>query len=115
MRMMLSISVLAMLFTTCLQAQESGKSSDATTLQGCLQYNHRHYVLTDSSGTAHQLAGSLSKLKPHVGHEVEVTGSEAVHTRSTTQEGAASSAHMTPVFTVTAVKHIADSCTAASH
>ena len=106
MRKLLTLSLLA-LFAISLQAQDAGTK----TIQGCLQYTKRHYVLTDSSGTAHQLSGYANKLKDHVGHEVAITGTEGVHTTGMTQDGMASSAHQTPVFKVQSIKHIADTCT----
>ncbi len=113
MRATLVMAMLVSLFAVCLQAQQADNKSNMKTVQGCLKYNHRHYVLTESNGTEHQLAGSRGTLKPHVGHEVEVTGTEGVHTTGTTQEGAASSAHMAPTLQVSSIKHIADTCTAA--
>jgi hypothetical protein len=115
MRATMVLMVLAFGITVFGQAQQGSKTASPTTVQGCLQYNHRHYVLTDSSGTSHELYGKSSMLKPHVGHEVEVTGTEDVHTTGTTQEGAASSAHMAPILRVTSVKHLADSCSTAAH
>ena len=112
MKAALVMMIVLLSFASFLQAQDAANSN--TTIQGCLQYNHRHYVLMDTAGKSHQLSGSLSKLKPHIGHEVELTGTEAVHTTGTTQDGAASSAHMTPVFQVSSIKHIADTCTAGS-
>ncbi|HUI85412.1 MAG TPA: hypothetical protein VL240_14395 [Candidatus Binatia bacterium] len=112
MRKVLVLSLLVALFAICLQAQESSKS---VTIQGCLQYTMHHYVLTDSSGTQHRLTGYATKLKPHVGHEVEITGTEGTHTESTTQQGAASTAKQVPDIKVSGMKHIADTCQAASH
>ncbi len=99
------------MFAVCLQAQGAGQTSGTTTIKGCLQYTSHHYYLTDSSGTKHMLTGYANKLKAHVGHEIEVTGTEGVHTTGTTQEGAASTAHQAPDFKVASVKHIADTCT----
>jgi hypothetical protein len=95
-----------------LQAQDAGKASSATTLQGCLQYTKGHYFLTDGGGTAHQLSGEANKLKGHVGHTVELMGKPGIRTVDTTIQGAASSAAEQPVFKVTGVKHVADSCKA---
>ena len=103
---------LVILIGVALEAQDSGKSSNATTLKGCLQHVKRHYVLTDTTGREHQLSGYANKLKDHVGHEVEVTGTEGTHTVNTSQDGMASSAHEVPVFHVTGLKHIADTCKA---
>ncbi len=88
-------------------AQDAGM----TTVQGCLQYTKHHYVLTDSSGKEHQLSGYANRLKAHVGHEISVTGTEAMHSESSTVEGSASTTHQIPVFKVSSMKHIADTCT----
>lgn len=100
-----------------LQAQEAPKSdaskmSGPTTLQGCLTYAHGKFSLTDSSGTKHPLRGKVDNLKPHVGHEIEVTGMPSTRTKSTTVQGSASSATVISVFQVESFKHVADTCTA---
>lgn len=106
MRKVLTLALLV-LGAICMQAQDSGSK----TIQGCLQYTKHHYFLTDSSGTQHQLSGYANKLKDHVGHEVEITGTEGVHTTGTTTDGMASSAHQAPVLKVESIKHIAETCT----
>ena len=83
-----------------------------TTMQGCLKYAHGHFHLTDAQGTKHPLKGDIDMLKPHIGHEVELTGKPSVKTTSTTMEGSASTATLHPVFAVESVKHIADKCPA---
>ena len=54
------------IFALCLQAQSSssssGKNSDLTTLQGCLSTYLDHYLLTEITGTTHQLEGAAGKL-----------------------------------------------------
>jgi ABC-type transport system involved in cytochrome c biogenesis ATPase subunit len=102
-----------------LQAQDAGqtagKTSGLTTIQGCLQYTNGHYRLTEDNGTTHQLQSEANKLTHHVGHEVELTGKETVRTVDTTIQGAASSVKEQPVFKVSSVKHVADTCTSAGH
>lgn len=110
MRKTLILTLAVMVFAICLQAQDSGKNSNTTTITGCLSYAQQHYVLTDSSGTAHRLSGHANRLKPHVGHEVEITGKEGTHTVGLTEQGVASSAAEIPVFVVSTVKHVADTC-----
>ena len=112
MRKTLMLTLMVAGFAVCSFAQDAGKTADMTTIQGCLQYTKRHYVLTDSSGKEHQLSGYANKLKAHVGHEVEVTGAEGTQSHSTTMPGAASSTHDVPVFKVSSLKHIADTCKA---
>jgi hypothetical protein len=112
-RKTLMLTLVVVSFAVCSFAQDAGKTADMTTIQGCLQYTRHHYVLTDSSGKEHQLSGYANKLKAHVGHEIEVTGTEGTQSHSTTMQGAASSTHEVPVFKVSSLKHIADTCKAA--
>jgi hypothetical protein len=106
MRKFLTLSLLA-LFAISMQAQDAGTK----TIQGCLQFARHHYFLTDSSGAQHQLSGEANKLKAHIGHEVEITGTEGVKTVNTTTDGSASSTKELAVFKVQSIKHIADTCT----
>jgi len=111
---MRKIILLSLVVLTCIavQAQMADNSSGATTLKGCLQYTKHHYYLTDAGGKEHMLSGAATKLKAHVGHEIEVTGTEGTHAVNTTTDSMASSAHEVPVFNVTSIKHIADTCKA---
>ena len=109
MRKIMISTLLLSAFAICLQAQDASKM---TTIKGCLSYSRQHYVLTDSTGMAHQLSGYANKLKAHVGHEVEITGTEATHTTDTTVQGGAPSAKETAVLKVSSIKHIAETCTA---
>ena len=107
MSKILLLTLVVLSFALCSLAQDAGM----TTVQGCLQYTKHHYVLTDSSGKEHQLLGYANKLKAEVGHEVAVSGTEAMHSESSTVEGSASTTHQIPVFKVSSMKHIADTCT----
>lgn len=98
-----------------LQAQDAGKPSSPSTIQGCLQYTNGHYRLTEDNGTAHQLQSQANKLAKQVGHEVAITGTPAVRSVDTTVQGSASSVKEEQVFRVTSVKHIADTCKAAGN
>lgn len=109
MSKILMLTLVVISFALCSLAQDAGM----TTVQGCLQYTKHHYVLTDSSGKEHQLSGYANKLKAEVGHEVAVTGTEGVHSESSTMEGGASSPHQVPVLKVSRVKHVADTCAGA--
>lgn len=113
------LAVLLLLSATWLLAQDSmgnmGKSSSTTTIQGCLSNSKGQYWLTESNGTVHQLSSNAQKLKDHIGHEVEITGTHGVKTVGTTEQGAASTAHQIDVFKVQSVKHIAATCSAMSH
>jgi len=98
-----------------LQAQDAGQSTGLTTIQGCLQYTNGHYRLTEDNGTTHQLQSEANKLTHHVGHEVAITGKPAVRSVDTTVQGSESTVKEEPVFKVTSVKHVADTCTSAGH
>ena len=82
----------------------SGKTSDPTTIEGCLRMSVGQYELIDSAETIHHLSGGASKLKHYVGHQIEVTGKIGVRTLDTTQVGTASSAATQWVFEVKSVK-----------
>lgn len=110
MRKVLLITTTLLMVPISLIAQGAGKTSDTTTVTGCLHYTSRQYILTEKNGTQHQLVGSSRELKPHVGHEVEVTGMEGVQTHSTTVDGAASTVKHVPHLKVTSIKHVADTC-----
>ena len=114
MRKTLVVLVL-LLCAVCMLAQDNmGKSSaTATTIQGCLSRDAGYFFLTDSSGKKYHLVGYNAKtIAEHVGHTVAITGTPAVKTSDTTQEGLESSAKEQRVFKVQSVKHIADTCKA---
>ena len=119
MRKTMMVTVVLLVSTLWLQAQDAGQTasntSGLTTIQGCLQYTNGHYRLTEDNGTSHQLQSQANKLAKHVGHEVAITGKPAVRTVGTTVQGAASSVKEEPVFRVTSVQHVADACTSAAH
>jgi hypothetical protein len=113
MRKTLTFTLLLLLSAACLLAQDNmGGSAGPKTIQGCLSNSSGQYWLTESNGTKHQLSSHANVLKNHIGHEVAITGTDAVKTVSTTQQGAASTAHQIPIFRVQTVKHIADTCSA---
>ena len=119
MQKTMMVTIMLLVSLLCLQAQDAGqaagKTAGLTTIQGCLQYTNGHYRLTEDNGTTHQLQSQANKLTHHVGHEVELTGKETVRTVDTTIQGAASSVKEQPVFKVSSVKHVADTCTGAGH
>jgi hypothetical protein len=62
--------------------------------------------------TSYRLDGEDSKLSPHIGHKVEITGTVEERSMSTTgTPGASGSASEAPKFKVETVKMIASSCT----
>ncbi len=115
MRKTLMFTLVLLISAVWLQAQDAGqtmgKTSDLMTVQGCLQVSNGRYSLTESNGDVHQLTGAATKLSKHVGHEVEITGTPRTRTASTTEQGAASTAHVVPAIGVKSIKHIADTCT----
>jgi hypothetical protein len=50
-----------------------------TTVTGCLAQGSggSDYTIRDSSGKSYNLTGTKVNLKPHVGHEVSITGKPA--------------------------------------
>ena len=108
------LSLLLVISSIWLQGQDAGqaagKTSDANTLQGCLQNSRGNYALTEENGTTHQLAGAANKLGHQVGRQIEVTGKPGMRMADSTLVGAASSASEHEVFEVKTVKRIADAC-----
>ncbi len=90
--------------------QSSGKNSDLTTLQGCLENPNGHYTLTETNGATHQLSGAANKLGHQVNRQIEVTGKTGMRTVDSTLAGAGSNAIEQEVFEVRSVKRIADVC-----
>ena len=99
----------------------SGQTNNAsqTKLRGCINSSGGGYTLTDASGTQYQLTGDTAKLSQHVNNEVEVRGSTSGGSAygntspgsqaSTSPAGAAPSG---PMFNVTKVKKISNTCNA---
>ena len=116
---LLMFTLVLLVSTLCLQAQDAGQTADKTsgltTIQGCLQYTNGHYRLTEDNGKTHQLQSEANKLTHHVGHEVAITGKPAIRTVDTTVQGSGSTVKEQPVFKVSSVKHVADTCTAVGH
>ena len=113
MRKTIVFAVMLLTSAVWLQAQamgQSDKTANTITVQGCLHTGAGRYSLTASDGMVYRLTGEANKLKEHVGHEIEVTGTPSVRTKSTTQEGAASSVTEQHVLRVQTIKHIADTC-----
>jgi hypothetical protein len=113
------LTVVLLVSAAWLQAQDtgktSGKASDLTTMEGCLQSSNGQYTLIDDTNTSHILTGALRKLSSQVGHQVEVAGKPGIRTVDSTLAGAGSSAVEQPVFEVKSVKFIAAACKAAGN
>ncbi len=97
----------------------SGTSSSQTSIEGCLSGSTGSYSLTDNSGTTYQLQGDDSKLSKHVGHEIQVKGSEgsasaspsgASPSSSSSTSSSSTGASAGKTFNVTSVKMISSTC-----
>jgi hypothetical protein len=92
------------------QAQSGSPEQNApaakaeSTIQGCLAASGSSFTLTDKAGKTYQLEGDSSKLTSHVGHELQLTGTEAA--------GDAASSASPSVFTVKKIKMLGSSCAA---
>ena len=96
--------------------QTSSDTGNQTTVQGCLSGSADNYTLTDTSGTTYQLTGNTSKLRKHVGHQVEITGTAAASggqsSAGRSETGAAGNGANSQQQTlqVSSVKHLSTSC-----
>ncbi len=98
--------------------------TEAMTVTGCLRENPMRpgaYVLDSiieggSAEKGYRLIGSGSAdLKPHVGHEVKVTGTVVKSTAGgAAPASGATSSDDGPAMNVTTVAHVADTCAAPS-
>jgi Protein of unknown function (DUF5818) len=98
-------------------ASQSGQMSGSnhTTLKGCLSSSGGGYMLTDAAGTQYQLTGDTSKLSAHVNNEVELKGSAAGMSGSSSSAGSQTAAGTAgegsaQTFNVTKVKKLASNC-----
>jgi hypothetical protein len=82
--------------------QSAPPAKAEATIQGCLAGSGDSFTLTEKSGKAYQLEGDSSKLSNHVGHEVQLVGSQA--------SGGGNGTDSQPVFTVKKVNMLASSC-----
>jgi uncharacterized protein DUF5818 len=96
-------------------SSQSGDSSGAKTVEGCLQGSSGSFTLTDSSGTTYQLQGDTSKLSEHVGHEVQIKGTTSGSAGGSSSSGsmAGSSAGSQQTLNVDSVKHVSKTCKSA--
>jgi len=76
----------------------------AHSVEGCLGGSAGSYTLTDASGKTYQLGGDTSKLAEHVGHQVQISGTED---SSATSAGAGAPA----MLNVKKVKMVSATCT----
>ena len=73
---------------------QSSSNGSQTTIEGCLSSSGGNYTLTDNSGKSYQLGDNTSKFSEHVGHQVQIKGTETGATASaSTPSGATASAN----------------------
>jgi hypothetical protein len=88
----------------------SAHNSKQTKVEGCLSGSEGNYTLTDKSGTKYQLSGDTAKLKDHVGHEVQVTGTMTASANGAAGSQSTSGGAGTQTIDVTSMKHISPTC-----
>ena len=94
MRKLLLLLMVAMVFTSAFGAAD--KKTQEQTITGCLSSNDR-FTLTTADGKKYEISvAKVLNLKPHVGHEVTLTG--------TAKEGAP------PEFKASKITHVSDTC-----
>ncbi len=91
------------------------KAGNHTEVEGCLSGSQGNYTLTDKSGNKYELTGNTSKLSEHVGHEIQVTGSETSPSASSSTAGGSQSSATARgaserTIDVTSFKHISSTC-----
>jgi hypothetical protein len=88
--------------TSQTSAPPAGTDRAAQSIEGCISGAAGAFTLTDATGKTYQLGGDTSKLADHVGHSVQVTGSQ--------EPSSATSAGGPATFNVKKVKMLAASC-----
>ena len=83
----------------------TGTEHNAQSIEGCIAGAAGSFTLTDAAGKTYQLAGDTSKLADHVGHSVQIMGSE-----EPSSAGAAASSGAPVTFNVKKVKMVSSSC-----
>ena len=112
------LTLLLLAFSPWLHGQERDPGRDVwisantypTTVQGCLLSSTFRYMVAAQDGAIYNLAGDTARLRPYVGHRVEVSGKPTVRSFSTTEENMASSVEEIPVLAVKSVKELSKSC-----
>ena len=73
------------------QMTPSTSAANSVTVDGCLAGSGSSYTLKDkTSGVTYQLVGDTAKLAPHVGHELQLTGTTSTGSANATSSGATS-------------------------
>jgi len=100
-------------------APPAGNPSDHPTertsvFKGCLQVSTGIFTLTDDSGMTYQIQGDTSKLREHLGHEVQITGTASTSDASQ-GSGASTNSSQQPTIHLRAVKHLSKTCESAKN
>jgi hypothetical protein len=117
-RKILLLTLVLLMSALWLQAQEGDPGRDVwiptntypPTIQGCLRNSSIRYSVVGQDGTIYNLTGATGKLRPYIGHEVEVTGKPTVKSLSTTEKDAASTVEEIPALDVKSVKELSKTC-----
>jgi hypothetical protein len=114
----LMFALVLLLPAVWLQAQQGDPGRDAwavaypPTISGCLANSGFHYTVTGDKGRVYDLTGDTAKLRPYIGHEVEITGAWRVRILDTTVDSAASSVEELAALDVKSVKELSTTCSA---
>ena len=98
----------------------ANSAANSVTVDGCLAGSGSSYTLKDkTSGVTYQLAGDTAKLAPHVGHELQLTGTTSTGSASATAGGATSatptastSGGSSPTLNMMSGKVLSNTCSA---
>ena len=82
--------------------------------KGCLQVSTGIFTLTDDSGMTYQIQGDTSKLREHLGHEVQITGTAST-SEASQGSGASTNSSQQPTIHLRAVKHLSKTCESAKN
>lgn len=106
--------------TTQTTTTQTTQTSTDNSIEGCLNGSAGNWTLTDQSGKTYQLSGDTSKLSDHVGHHVQIMGTDNSSSASSSGStgtapsssatGAGSASGSQPTFTVKKVKMISSTC-----
>lgn len=102
------------------QMTPSTSAANSVTVDGCLAGSGSSYTLKDkTSGVTYQLAGDTAKLAPHVGHELQLTGTTSTGSANATSSGATSatptasaSGGSSPTLNMMSGKVLSNTCSA---
>jgi hypothetical protein len=117
-RKILLLTLVLVISALWLQAQEGNPGRDIwvstntypPTVHGCLQNSNLRYMVAAQDGTVYNLTGDTARLRPYVGHEVEISGKPTVRSFSTTEKDIASTVEEIPALDVKNVKELSKTC-----